>query len=167
MAKRGPKLKCDKKKCERAYQLISEGMKMREVAEALNIAWSTFALWRHTHKEFAEAVQAGLDCFDDNTFEELRLAYHKKITGFTYTEKKTIYTLDKNKKPVIKKVEATEKYVPPDTTILIFEKKHRDPRYKTENNKSENKDELLFLPDEEQAELIEKLWEKLGDKKHE
>jgi transposase-like protein len=161
----GLKNKYNKDKCKKAYDLILSGAKIFQVAEGLDISRETFYQWRIKHKEFADIIEKALSDYSDEVYEEVRIAYRKKITGYDYTETETIRELDKNNQPVKTKIKQTKKHIPPDTTLLIFEKKHRDPRYKENLSAGENKENTIFLPDSEESDLIEKLWNKISSGK--
>ena len=92
-----------------------------EMADALNVAVSTFALWKTEHPKFSDALKQGKDEADARVAQSL---YHRAL-GYSHPAVK-IVTVPRgaNQGSDIEQVEYIERY-PPDTTAAIFWLKNR------------------------------------------
>lgn len=104
-----------------ATSLAMEGLTQEEIAERMEIAYSTFKKWKKENPEFSAAVQKGKDASD----AEVELSLFKRACGYTAKEKKVIVAMDAdgNQKPA--RIETSEREVPPDVTAIIWWLKNR------------------------------------------
>lgn len=92
-----------------------------EVIKALGVARSTFYLWKHEHEEFAAAVRAGKDSFDNGRMEE---SLKSRAAGFYVLEE--VMTEEDAEGKLLKKV-TRRKQMPPDTAALKYWLGNRQP----------------------------------------
>lgn len=104
-----------------AKSLAMEGKTENEIAVSMEVAPSTFKKWKKEHADFEAAVNKAKEVAD----AEVELSLYKRATGYSYKEKKTVVTMDKdgNQKPA--RIEVTDKDVIPDVTACIFWLKNR------------------------------------------
>ena len=81
--------------------MFKGGATDNEVIEALDVARSTFYLWKQEHPAFAEAVRRGKDYFDSNRVEsamlQAALGSEWKETTVTEEDGKEVRRVTKNK----------------------------------------------------------------------
>jgi len=100
-----------------AGKLCELGATDMEIAEFLNVALSTFYLWRHTHPDFSEAVRAGKERADDR----VERALYNRAVGYTFeTEKVFQFQGEIVRAP-------TREHVPPDPGAAMNWLKNRKP----------------------------------------
>lgn len=92
-----------------------------EVIKALGVARSTFYLWKQEHEEFAAAVRAGKDAFDNGRMEE---SLKSRAAGFYVLEE--VMTEEDAEGKLLKKV-TRRKQMPPDTAALKYWLGNRQP----------------------------------------
>lgn len=106
--------------------LLEKGLTEKEIAAALNIAYSTWNKYKVEFTEFSELLKSKdmqpLIC-------DLENALIKRAKGFTYEEKKQYITEDENGNKK-KHTEITTRYQPPDTTAIFGALNRFDPNYK-------------------------------------
>ena len=122
-------------------QMLEKGLTEREIAKALNIAYSSWNKYKAEKTEFAELIKS-----KDMTplIEELENALVKRAKGFNYEEKKQYITEDEDGKKK-KHTEITTKYQPPDTTAIFGALNRFDPNYKKDAAYYELKKQELEL----------------------
>jgi hypothetical protein len=107
---------------ERGRELAEAGATDREIARELGVAASTFYSFCLNHPEFSDAVKVGKIKTDDRVERSL----YDRATGYAYTEQQAIKVKDGAQKERVEIVEV-ERYMPPDTTSMIFWLKNRRP----------------------------------------
>ena len=109
--------------------IASDDYTIPELCKNSGISEATYHVWKNEKLEFLEAIKKAekqrLELFK----QEARKGLLKRISGFTFDEKKTIYISDSadKTKPKIKEQTVTTKYYPPDVTACIFVAKNTDP----------------------------------------
>lgn len=105
---------------EQARMLAEAGATDREIASGLKIAPSTFYVFRHLYPEFSDAIKTGKEPADNRVERSL----YDRATGYAYIEQQPIKVKDGPQKEKVVIVEV-ERFVPPDTTSMIFWLKNR------------------------------------------
>jgi transposase-like protein len=90
--------------------LAKAGLGNEAIAEALNIAESTFYIWKKQYSEFSEALKSGKEWPDD----AVEAALFQRATGYSFPAIKIMQVAGK-----IEKVEYIE-HIPPDTNAAEF-----------------------------------------------
>lgn len=101
--------------CDLAKKFCLLGATDKELAAMLNIAESTLNLWKETHKEFMESINAGKDEADAIVASKL---FHR-ATGYEHPDT-DIRAIDGQ---VV--MTPVTKHYPPDTAAAIFWLKNR------------------------------------------
>lgn len=98
-----------------------DGMTDAEIAEHMHISKHSFYKWMKLHEEFANAVIEGrrpVLVEVEDTF------YDKKLKGYYVTETTKEKTVQRNTNGeitgTVEHVRENERYIPPDTTAIIF-----------------------------------------------
>lgn len=105
-----------------------DGLTDKEIADNIGIHVATFCDWKNKYSEFSETIKEGrspvLVKVEDTFFT-------KKLQGYTVkevTKEKTIHRdADGNVTGSTEHVRENERYIPPDTTGIIFYLKCRKP----------------------------------------
>jgi len=119
--------KYSKKMLRLAEELARKGNNNREIAQKLGIHEDTFYTWLKKYSEFSETIKKARE---EYAIPEIEGALFKKATG---------YWIEETKIRPDGKIETIKKYIPPDTTAIIFFLKNRAPerwRDRTEINAS-------------------------------
>lgn len=95
-----------------------DGLTYEQMCEKMSISESTFREWRKKFPIFAQVIAKGQEIIDRQVEESLL----KRALGFEFTE--VTQELVGSELKVTKTV---KKYVPPDTTAVIFWLKNRKP----------------------------------------
>ena len=119
----------DPEYAETAYRHCLLGATDEDLAEVFDVETRTISNWKVSHPEFFQALKRGKREADAEVAESL---YHK-ATGMEYVEEQAIKvkTVEyengkrKSEKQHIEVV-AVKKFLPPDTTAIIFWLKNRD-----------------------------------------
>jgi hypothetical protein len=101
------------------------GESIVSVCKKLGISRKGFRAWRQKKPELVAAIEAGKNAIP----EHLGSMLYKRCNGYVVTEKRTIIEAfgdDEKKKK--KRVEVTEKYIPPSDTAIIFALVNRDSK---------------------------------------
>lgn len=125
MNKRGRKAKYETKVKPYFDKIIMwrrDGHTEAQIAQLLGIGVSTFEKYKSEHDEFKEV----LDSAKDDLVASLEKTLFQKARGMEYEEVKTVIEKDDSGKDK-KKIEKTKKWLPPDTTALIFSLKNLKP----------------------------------------
>ena len=101
--------------------LAMDGKTEHEIAESMEVSRSTLKKWEKEHPEFADALAYGKGAADSAVEQSL----FKRAMGFTYKEKKTIVTMDKDGNQMPARIEVIEREAIPDTGACIFWLKNR------------------------------------------
>jgi hypothetical protein len=102
---------------KQAQKLAELGATDVEVAEFFDINIATVYRWKHTYKEFCDALRVGKEKADDRVEASL----YKKAVGYTFESEKIF-----NNQGEIVRASTTE-FVQPDTSSAIFWLKNRRP----------------------------------------
>ena len=98
-----------------------QGMTEEQVADKLDIAYSTLNLYKNKYSEFSEALKKG----KEELIEELKDSLYKKAMGYEYEETETwLEEVDGVQK---KRVKRMKKVAHPDTGALAFALKNLAP----------------------------------------
>jgi hypothetical protein len=89
----------------------------------LGISKNSFYRWKNNHREFREALRVGKAVAN----KRVENALYQRATGYEYDEVTEEVIGYKEDGEPIKRVKATTKHQPPDTTAQIFWLKNRDP----------------------------------------
>ena len=100
---------------DRAALCCQVGLTDYEIATVFGVGTSTITLWRHQHREFAEALRTGKVIADERVERAL---YHKAL-GYTFDEEE-IHII----KGKVVRVQVT-KHMPPSDSAMIFWLKNR------------------------------------------
>lgn len=98
-----------------------DGLSDKQIAHNMDIAQSTYYVWKKKFVEISDALKKGKDTVD----REVENALHKSATGYWVTEEKTFIEDAGGKQK--KKVERTKKWVAPSPTAQIYWLKNRKP----------------------------------------
>lgn len=124
MAKVGRKTKYDTHVAPHLKRIPSwrkQGMTEEQVADKLDIAYSTLNLYKNKYSELSEALKKG----KEELIEELEDSLYKKAMGYEYEETETwLEEVDGVQKKRVKRV---KKIAPPDTGALCFALKNLAP----------------------------------------
>jgi len=124
MAKVGRKTKYDTHVVPYLKRIPSwrkQGMTEEQIADKLDIAYSTLNLYKNKYSELSEAIKKG----KEELIEELEDSLYKRAMGFEYEEVETwIEEVDGVQKKRIKRV---KKQALPDTGALAFALKNLSP----------------------------------------
>ena len=104
-----------------AKSLAMEGKTEHEIAASMEVSRSTLKKWEKDYPEFAEALAIGKEAADS----AVEMSLFKRAKGFTYKEKKTVITMDKDGNQLPARIEQIEREAIPDTTACIFWLKNR------------------------------------------
>jgi len=109
---------------EKILQLYKHGAIDEDITTALKISKSTYKKYLRNNKEFYDKVWELKFEFDVEVVEE---SLKKRANGFEYEEVHTEVNEDKdgNQRKSVKRV---KKFVPPDTTAMIFILKNRNSK---------------------------------------
>lgn len=104
-----------------AKALAMEGKTDKEIADSMEVSRSTLKKWEKEYEEFAEALSKGKEAADS----VVEMSLYKRAKGFSYKEKKTVVTMDKdgNQKPA--RIEVIEREAIPDVGACVFWLKNR------------------------------------------
>lgn len=134
---------------DKLTEYASQPIENYKIAEALDMAVSTFYKLLSTNADFKQAYEQGID----NRKYTLEKALLKRAEGFTATESQTVVTDDPEKGRIVKNTVTQKNYVP-DSTALIFSlknlysDKYKD-RVESVNTVNINVNQIQNLPDEE------------------
>lgn len=106
-----------------AKSLARRGLTVKQIANEIGVAKSTFCKWVAENQELSDALKEGRDIADSKVEDSL----YRKAIGYTYTERKTIVSADGEGGQKPARVEMIEKEVPPDVTACIFWLQNRKP----------------------------------------
>ena len=99
-----------------------DGYHEEQIAKMLGVAVSTFNLYKKSHSELSDTLKTG----KEDLIADLEKTLYQKAKGVEYEEVKTVIEKDGQGKDK-KKIEKTKKWIPPDTTALIFTLKNLRP----------------------------------------
>lgn len=96
-----------------------DGVSEEEMARRLNVAYSTFRKYKETFSALSAPLARTRDYVD---LVEMVGAYKKRAMGYSYTETKKVYEIEKdpagNEIRVLKGIQETEKHVPGDPRAM-------------------------------------------------
>ena len=118
-----PKTDKIKKNEEKILQLYRDGAIDADIANSLKVSLDTFYKYLRNNKDFHDKVWELKWEFDTEVIEE---SIKKRANGYEYEELHTEVSEDINGQQK-KTVRKTKKFIPPDTTALIFILKNRKP----------------------------------------
>lgn len=119
------------------------GLTDKTIADNMGITTSTLYEWKKKYPEISEALKKGKDIYDDEMEEALAI----RGQGQWVEEVTTIVDEDSLGR-MHKKIQTTKRYIPPDTTAIIFWLKNRRPeqwRDKRETDLSGQLDSTLRI----------------------
>lgn len=128
---------------DRIDQYLNDGATEKQVAEALNVAYSSWNNYKREHKELDDICRkprVGL-------ILNLRGALVKEALGYTYEEKKTYIKKDEEGNES-RYTEITQKYARPVTNAIFGALNIYDPEYVKDKANYEIKKEELELKKE-------------------
>ena len=96
----------------------TDGLTNEQIAENMGINPDTLYTWQNRFTEIAEALKKGKEIAD----REVENALYKRAIGMEYTETKQLIDTDGKKR-----VEKATKFIPPDSTAIIYWLKNRKP----------------------------------------
>lgn len=113
---------------ELARQYAEAGATDREIAGGLGIAPSTFYVFCNMFPEFSDAVKVGKEPSNDRVERSL----YDRANGYAYIEQQAVKVKDgKDEHGALKErveIVDVERFIPPDTTSMIFWLKNRRPQ---------------------------------------
>ena len=125
----GRKLKYDPEKTPKLVEgYAMDGLTDAQIAAKLGIVASTLYAWKNQYPEFDKAIKAGRAPLN----VDLEKTAVKSALGGFIEEEKTEAILDvQNQRPTSYKKTTSKRYIPPNTTVLLFLLKNRMPeKYK-------------------------------------
>ena len=125
----GRKLKYDPEKTPKLVEgYAMDGLTDAQIAARLGIVSSTLYAWKNQYPDFANALKAGRAPLN----ADLEKTAVKSALGGFIEEEKTEAILDvQNQRPTSYKKTTSKRYIPPNTTVLLFLLKNRMPeKYK-------------------------------------
>lgn len=169
---KGRREKYTEKIVQRILSLIREDtFTIAEICKQVGIGERTYYDWQSGRPEFAEAVEAAKEACTQKFIQEAKNSLRKKVKGFDTTETRVVTVPNKNdpSKPMIKEQITTKKYIPPDTTAIIFTLTNLDPanwknKHSAEITGKDGKDLFKQISDEELDKEIAALENKLKQK---
>lgn len=108
---------------ERITEFALLGLTDEEIAGLLDVAMSTYSLWKVRHPAFSEALKAGRGDAD----RKVARALYTKALGYTRTIQKPMVVKEADGSTVVEVVDL-EEHVPADTVAQIFWLKNRQRR---------------------------------------
>jgi hypothetical protein len=125
---------------EQIEKMLNDGASEEQVAEALDVSYSSWNNYKKQYKEFEELCSKPRV----NLVEDLRSALVKRALGFKYEEKRQYITEDEdgNKK---KHTEIITKEALPDTTAIFGALNLYDENYVKDKKAHELKEQELEL----------------------
>lgn len=112
--------------CKIAKKMCELGATENDIADAIDVDYSTITRWKHKHPEFCTSLKVGRDPADDRVEASL----YKKATGY-YIDSVKIFQFQGEELIV-----PFKEYVHPDTTAGIFWLKNRRPEQYRANPES-------------------------------
>jgi len=109
---------------KKILQLYKDGAIDKDIISSLNICAETYRKYLRNNRDFYDKVWEIKNEFD---VEEVEESLKKRANGFEYEEVHTEINEDKDGKQR-KSVKRIKKFVPPDTTAIIFHLKNRKPK---------------------------------------
>nr|DAT01025.1 MAG TPA: terminase small subunit [Caudoviricetes sp.] len=106
-----------------AWSLAIRGCTDQEIADAMNLSRRTIARWKKEHESFAQSLETGKDPVDAAVEKSL----FDKCKPQIVKESRRILEIGRDGVPKPARVEETDRYIPADTTALIFWLKNRRP----------------------------------------
>ena len=97
------------------------GLTHEEIYANLRIGSSAFYMYKARYQELFDALRVAAD--DANA--QVVNALFKRAVGYEYEEKKTIQEIGSEGKPSGKRIEITQKQMPPDVGAIVFYLKNR------------------------------------------
>lgn len=122
MAKTGRKTEYSQEYLKRAAEGAAAGETDKEIYTALGISHTTFYLWKHKHPEFAEAVTRAKDVAN----ARIEAKAYERAMGATVRRQQAYKVRDPDGSERMEVIDLEED-LPPDTTMLQFWLKNRDP----------------------------------------
>lgn len=123
-AKRGQPTKYDEKFHPLlAYNMALRGLTDEQMAKEMDIAESTFHLWKTKHSDFSESLKRGKEEPDSKVEGTL---YQKALGFYQSVRKPMVVSLGSGMGSEIQYAEFDE-YIPPSDTAIIFTLKNRRP----------------------------------------
>lgn len=112
---------------KRIVELVEEGeFTMREICKSVGVHQNTVILWKKNKVEFREAIKEAEKKQYKNLGEIAKSSLIKLLKGFEYEEITQEGVTDKSGVLKVKSVRKVKKYVPPQTTAVIFTLKKVD-----------------------------------------
>lgn len=101
---------------------------VKEICAHAGITVSTYYEWLHKHADFSEAVKKAELSRVKIIADLARDSLVRKVSGYTVTETRTVKSRKRGKDGLFEKERHEhEKYIPPDTTAVIFALTNGDP----------------------------------------
>lgn len=100
-----------------------QGLNDKQIAKNLGIALSAYYNYQNQYVEFLEALKRGKHPVDI----EVENSLLKRALGFEYEEKHTEIEIGSDGQPKPAKIKTVKKFIPGDTTAMIFWLKNRNP----------------------------------------
>lgn len=154
MTKRGRKGKYDKWLTEenllRVTAWARDGLTDKQIAKNMGIGEKTIHEWKKRFPAFSTALKKGKEVVDI----EVENSLHKRAMGFEYEEVTTEIREIPDGKGGIKQekhIKRTKKFIPPETTAMIYWLKNRRP------------DKWRDRPEPENNEAVDKLVERMTE----
>ena len=165
--------KFNKKRVQHICALIKkDSYTVAELCSLSGISERTYYNWMRNNLQFLQSIKGAREEFDQMLVVVAKRSMVKKIKGYTVQEKKVVYA-DSHKPgvngqpvPKIKEYVVIDKFIPPDTGMIIFVLCNTEPKIwknyrRTELTGKDGKDLFYKLSDEELdvklAELDKKL----------
>lgn len=116
---------------DKIKQMKTGGATERQIANSLNIAYSTFNNYKKQHKELEEAL------LDANAaiVTQVRGKLIDRATGYYITEEKNSITSNPDGTTTEKK-ETTQKYIAPDVGAIVLVLKNYDPDFTNDDKQT-------------------------------
>jgi len=133
------------------FRYLVDGLTEVEICKKINISTSAFATYKNQHAELRDLLKEG----KGRPNAKVEQALYKSAVGYEYDEQKI--TTDESGKV---KVEKITKYMPPQSTSMIYWLKNREAKKWRERRdpfEVDNEDRMKDVTDEQLDDEIEKL----------
>ena len=157
MAKYGKKL------VDEIVLLIEEdNYTISDVCKVVGVSRTMFYKWQNTKPEFAEAIDKAMERRDEELKHVARQSLRKKLEGYTKVETTIKYVPDaETGELVVKEYVVREKYVAPDTSVLMYALDGKARRQSVSCQPVQQRQLNFRVGCEEDRKNIERLREKL------
>ena len=99
-----------------------------EVCNNVGLSEDCFYRWQKEKKEFRDAVARAKERFNETLIKEAKYSLRKRVNGYEYDEKRTVYVNDRKGNPSVKEKLVIHKHIQPDMSAIQFFLTNRDAK---------------------------------------